>query len=82
MGVLADGRADQHAHVGHECREQVVGDGLLHGHAGLQQHSEVPCGQSRAVTVCQRGHQAGVPSTANDVTESLDREELYGGGLS
>ncbi|KAF2987397.1 hypothetical protein EK904_002435 [Melospiza melodia maxima] len=50
VGVLAHGRADQHADVGHHGRQQVVYDGLLHRHPRLQQHRKVTCGDSTALS--------------------------------
>lgn len=41
--VLAHGRADQHADVGHEGGQQIVDDGLLHRHSRFQQNREVAC---------------------------------------
>lgn len=47
MRVLTHGCADHHAEVGHESRQQVVHDGLLYRHTGLQQHRKVTYGQNR-----------------------------------
>lgn len=41
VGVLAHGRADEHAYVGHHGGEEVVDDGLLHSHARLQKNCKI-----------------------------------------
>lgn len=55
--VLAHRRANQHADVGHEGRQQVVDDGLLHRHPRFQQHCEITCQpeHTRSPKRCRNG---------------------------
>lgn len=52
--VLAHGRADHHANIGHERRQQVVDDGLLHRHPSLQQNRKVTWRQKHPGEITNR----------------------------
>lgn len=41
--VLAHGGADEHPDVGHEGRQQIIDDGLLHRHPSFQQNGKITC---------------------------------------